>query len=303
MVYGCIFKEVELGLQAEKWSGEMKTIEEINSEIAHVKYAKSLLDEKLAALELARDEQWEDEYFEDRRTKRLAEFFLEKGLYISELNTEKRSEYYDLAKKIWKLRDVLVPFIKRLSKNKKATFVYKTHGLNADEINRIRQFYEMLVDQEAQKFKLKNDRLEINAAFTNEQKRFLQSGWSEEIAIYLIDKTLKEFTKSRKLKHRLFWNIELRYTDPECGQIYTELDLVAQVQDRLYIFEIKCGQNLRIDKWVERADLFQDEDTTFITSTAIEKLNHVIFSPYFLFNLTEIEEQFTKMLENDFPEG
>ena len=134
-----------------------------------------------------------------------------------------------------------------------------------------------MVDKKDRKFELKDNQLEINASFTNEQKRFLQSGWSEEIAICLIDKTLKEFTKSRKLKHRLFWNIELRYVDPECGQIYTELDLVAQVKDRLYIFEIKCGYNLRIDKWVERADLFQDENTTFITSTAIDKFNYMIF--------------------------
>ena len=45
-----------------------------------------------------------------------------------------------------------------------------------------------------------------------------------------------------KLKPMLFWNVELRYLDQECGQIYTELDLVAQVRDRLYIFEIKCDK-------------------------------------------------------------
>jgi len=30
-----------------------------------------------------------------------------------------------------------------------------------------------------------------------------------------------------KLKPMLFWNVELRYLDQECGQIYTELDLVG----------------------------------------------------------------------------
>lgn len=281
----------------------MKSIEKINLEISHIEYVKSILNDQLAAMKQARDEQREDEYVKDQKTKNLAEFFLSRGLYISDLKTEKRSKYYDLAKKVWKLREVLVPFIKVLSKNKKPSLVYKTDKLNADEINRIRQFYESLVTEDWGTFELLDGAFKINTSFSNEQRMFLQSGWSEEISIYLIDKTLKEFTKTRKLKHKLFWNVELRYMEPRCNkQIYTELDLVAQVKDKLYIFEIKCGCNLRIDKWVERANLFQDENTKFITSTALDKLNYMIFTPYWLFTLQEIDEQFTKMLLKDFPD-
>lgn len=81
-----------------------------------------------------------------------------------------------------------------------------------------------------------------------------------------------------------------------------QLDLVAQIGGRFYIFEIKSGPILNVDKWVDRSRLFDNEHNRFITCTANEKLDPDIFAPFRLFALPSLEAQFTMMLEEDFLE-
>ncbi len=194
-------------------------------------------------------------------------------------------------------------FIKDQHTKLLAEFFYKTDKLTPIQINDVKNFCKVLEENKWLKYKYHTHSFKLTPSYTNDQKKFLQSGWSEKASICLIANTLRQFMQSRKLTPKLFWNVELKYIDSKNkNRNDMELDLVAQVEERFYLFEVKSGNNLGIKKWVDRADLFEgkDRNNRFITCTS-EKINYHIFQPYRLFALQEIEELFTKMLEKDFP--
>ena len=89
----------------------MRPISEIDVDIAHFEYVKNILDERLKVLRAERDEPREDNYLKKRKTKKLAEFFKSRGLYIADIHDEKRTRaHYPLAKQIWRSRSALLPF-------------------------------------------------------------------------------------------------------------------------------------------------------------------------------------------------
>lgn len=280
----------------------MRATDEIKTEIVHIEFAKAVLDERLAALKDERDQHREDKYAKATITKRLAEFFKAHGLYIVDINHGERSEeLYALAKQMWRSWSVLVPFIKSLSANKNTAFVYDTTELTAPQKNDLYNLCHVLASKKWISFAKGQAGFEITPSLTREQKRFLHGTWAEEVTLYLIDKTLKCFTSTLHLKYRLFWDVKLKLIEPSTGkQTDMQLDLVVQVSDRFYVFETKSGFVLSIDKWVDRTRLFDDKKNRFITCTANEKLNPLIFSPFRLFALPTLEKQFLEMLQADF---
>ena len=193
----------------------MRTITEIDEEFSHLAYAQALLDERRAAAKKDRDLLREDKFSNNRLTKRLAEFFKIHGLYIVSLQSCERTKgHYELAKQIWRARGVLLPFIKHLSTHKITMSFYETTDLSPAQINDIKNLCDVLAEKQWFTFQMLEDGFEISPSFTGEQKSFVHYGWSEEITLYLIDKTLKEFTNKRRLKHKLFWNLKLKLIDP-----------------------------------------------------------------------------------------
>ena len=281
----------------------MRAPDEIKTEIAHIEFARSVLEERLAALKAERDQHREDEYATATITKRLAEFFKTHGLYIVDINHGERSEdLYALAKQMWRSWSVLVPFIKSLSANKNTAFVYDTTELTAPLKNDLFNLCHVLASKKWISFAKGQVGFEITPSLTREQKRFLHGTWAEEVTLYLIDKTLKCFTGTLHLKYRLFWDVKLKLIEPSTEkQTDMQLDLVAQVSDRFYVFETKSGTVLSIDKWVDRTRLFDHAENRFITCTADPSLNPKIFEPFRLFALPTLEEQFLEMLQADFP--
>jgi predicted transcriptional regulator len=281
----------------------MKVIEEIDVEIGHIEYAKNMFEERLASIKDERDELREDTFIKQRSTKRLAEFFKAHGLYIVKVHTEKRTkEHYELAKHIWRSKEVLIPFIRSIPKRKKTEVIYPTDGISKAGINSIKNLCNLLTEKEWITFEKQEDAFKISATLTGSQKSFVHYSWSEEVNLYLLDKTLKNFTRSRRLKHKLFWNVQLKLIDTkEEKDVDMELDLVAQVDGRFYIFETKSGEVLAVDKWVDRTRLFKDETNRFITCTTNENLSQRMFIPCSLFALPTLEKQFNEMLEKDFP--
>jgi len=281
----------------------MRPATEINAEIAHIEYAQSILAERLAAAKQERDGLREDIYAKNKVTKRLAEFFKAHGLYIVDLQHGARSkELYALAKQMWRSWAVLVPFIKRLSANKNTAFVYDTTGLSAAQTNDLYNLCHVLASKKWISFTKGQAGFEITPSLTRAQKRFLHGAWAEEVTLYLIDKTLKGFTRTRHLKYRLFWDAKLKRHDPRTDNLTDmQLDLIAQVGDRFYVFETKSGAVLSIDKWVDRTRLFDLMGNRFITCTADPSLNPKMFEPFRLFALPTLDEQFLELLQADFP--
>ncbi len=283
----------------------MRAIEEIQKEIAHIEYARAVLDERRTALKTERDQHRADEHATAKVTKRIAEFFKAHGLYIVGLHSGERSkDHYALAKQMWRSRAVLLPFVKKLSQNKEQSFVYETTSLSVTNKTDLKNLCDMLAKNGWISFKTVPEGFEITPSMRGVQKQFLSGAWAEEINLYLIDKTLKTFTQSRRLGYKLFWDLKLKRIDSDKVNGHDmQLDLVAEVGDRFYIFETKSGFVLSIDKWVDRTLLFDDGKNRFITCTADDKLNPLIFSPYRLFALPTLEEQFLKMLQEDFQAG
>ncbi|MBN1568536.1 MAG: hypothetical protein JXA73_11875 [Acidobacteria bacterium] len=282
----------------------MRTIEEIQKEIAHIDYARSVLDERLTALKIERDQHREDRYATDRVTKQLAAYFRTHELYIVELHKNGRSkDYYDLAKQIWRSRSVCLPFIKELSKNKAPSFFYDTQALSPTEKTDLKNLCGALSKYEYLTYdQVKLDSFMIKPSLKGTQKYFLSGAWAEEVTLYLIDKTLKKFTQNHKLRHKLFWDLKLKRIDSDKDNSHDmQLDLVAEIGDRFYIFETKSGFVLSIGKWVDRSRQFDDGKNRFITCTANGQLNPLIFSPFCLFALQTLDERFMKMLQADFP--
>lgn len=281
----------------------MRATDEIKTEIAHIEYAKAVLNERLTALKDEHDQHRADEHAKATITKRLAEFFKAHGLYIVDLNSGERSkDHYALAKQMWRSRAVLLPFVKKLSQNKEPSFVYETTSLSVTDKTDLKNLCDMLAKHGWIFFKLIPEGFEVAPSLRGVQKQFLSGAWAEEINLYLIDKTLKIFTQMRRQGYKLFWDLKLKRIDSDKDNGHDmQLDLVAEVGDRFYVFETKSGFTLSIAKWVDRARLFDDDKNRFVTCTADEKLNPLIFSPFRLFALPTLEEQFLEMLQADFP--
>jgi hypothetical protein len=78
-----------------------------------------------------------------------------------------------------------------------------------------------------------------------------------------------------------------------------QLDLIARVNDRFYVFETKTGV-LGIDKWVDRAKLFsRDQKSRFITCCIDEKIPTQWFRPFCLVPLGRLEVEMSKWLAVD----
>jgi len=281
----------------------MRATDEIKTEIAHIEFARSLLNERLTALKDERDQHRADEHATATITKRLAEFFKAHGLYIVDVNHGERTEsHYDLAKQIWRSRKVLIPFVKCLSNNMTKSFSYDTSKVTLVQKNDIRNFCHVLANKNWLTFTQSDKSFEIVPSLQGEQRDFVQGIWAEEVTLYLIVKALNDFTKKRHLKHKLFWDLKLKQIDPiSTKAVDMQLDLVAQVGDRFYVFETKAGVFLMIHKWVDRARLFDDGKNRFFTCTADENLNRLMFKPFRLLTLAKLEQQLTSSLQRDFP--
>ena len=116
-------------------------------------------------------------------------------------------------------------------------------------------------------------------------------------------KTVQEFCGSRKISCKAFQNARLRRTD-ENG-LFTELDLVVQIEKRFYVFEIKSGPNINIIQWAKRemclakgCDLVRN-----IVCTIHDNIPERIFEPQLLLKLNNIEFELNKILEADFSNG
>ena len=112
-------------------------------------------------------------------------------------------------------------------------------------------------------------------------------------------KTVQEFCGSRKISFKAFQNAELRRTDENC--LFTELDLVVQIEKRFYVFEIKSGPNINIIQWAKREMVLVGDFVRNIVCTIYDSIPEKIFEPQLLLKLNNIEFELNKILEADFP--
>ena len=101
----------------------------------------------------------------------------------------------------------------------------------------------------------------------------------------------------------MFYDIKLVRWEPTGNPVDMQLDLVAQLADRFYVFDTKTGV-LCIDKWVDRARLFSaDRRSRFITGCADEDIPPRLFEPYILIPLGQLETRLMDVLNEDFADA
>lgn len=129
-------------------------------------------------------------------------------------------------------------------------------------------------------------------------RNFLDGAWAERGMVYLIDKTIKSFSVDHKLSSSIFWNVKLADKSP-WNVTKMELDIVAKVGKRFYVFEVKTGALLPIDKWFDRWQLFKEAGVKYIQCT-VKVIDHKLFLPLTLFPIANVEELLRRQLEKDF---
>ena len=220
------------------------------------------------------------------------------------------SEHYSLAKSIVNNKVVLVPFLIRLALNLKdynSRISYTVEDMRDKGV--IQQFLDNLKNRDLiSQWQIEDldDKIlfTIDVSADEQKRRFFRSEWAELCFRYLIMRVVQQFCTSRAtpLSYKSFQNVELAKTGQ--GQLFTELDLVVQVEKRFYVFEVKSGPWIRILQWAKRENVFVYKDSPIrnIVCTVHDTIPGRIFEPQVLWSLGNIESSLREMLRSDFPE-
>jgi hypothetical protein len=279
----------------------------IDDEIAKAKASLEQIEAKQQAI-------WkENPYVNDRTTERLAEYFRSLGYSIVSLLTKAPdNSCYAISKQIWNGRKVMVPFLQQMNLYRSGVdeFEYPISELSGTDKADLLNLCRTMHDSGWLKYSNDKDVLHVRATFPKNLKNFPNGGWTEEANRYLIWKVLTDYSANHNIRYKVFWDVKLKLLESEKDNLNDiQLDIVAQIKDRaqnkdryrFYVFETKSGV-LGIDKWVERAKIFNQNGNRFITCCMDPKANYKYFMPYRLMALEKIEKLFPELLDRDFPQ-
>jgi len=196
--------------------------------------------------------------------------------------------------------ELYIPIMKRLAvhaKNGESLSIEKG-GTTPDHWNQLRNFYRELGRAGAVN-ELTQDVGSISFRVNSGYRLYFDGGWAEKGLLYLIEKTVNGFSQESRKSHSLFWNVRLA-KDPPWNTAAFELDSVACVGDRTYVFEVKTGALLPIDKWFAHSRLFERPDRSVYVQCSAGDFDYRPFMPLHLFSLTNFERLFKARLRKDF---
>ena len=241
-----------------------------------------------------------DSFFKERKTRKLASFVAELGYRILDFTKKEQPlSTKQAALLMFRIKGYAVPIFKKFVAKACRKQDIPLDGLEPEVKTTFLQLcdaFERLgwIETERTKHEIKIRRLN-----DKEAAQFWFGGWAEVVNRSLIESTLQDFAKEHKCPFDVFFNVKLAKIDSSEISPDMELDIIAQLRDRFYIFETKTGI-LGIDKWVARAKMFTvDQKSRFITCCADETIPPYLFDPYQLVPLSQLKEQMTRMLEED----
>ncbi|MBO7545280.1 MAG: hypothetical protein J6T19_01035 [Paludibacteraceae bacterium] len=216
---------------------------------------------------------------------------------------------YSLARQIINKKDVLVPFLIHLAlslKDNNGHLSYIVKDIRDKGI--IQQFLENIkrldlisrwrsIDVEG------NLCYEVEVSKDEKKRRFFRSEWAELCFRHIIMRVVQQFctSKATPLSYKPLQNVKI--TKAGDNNLFTELDLVVQIEKRFYVFEIKSGPWIRIMQWAkhENAFVYKDSPIRNIVCTVHDDIPAHIFEPQVLWSLKNIESCLGEMLRGDFP--
>lgn len=229
-----------------------------------------------------------------------------KGFEIVEPESvrQEASVSYRLARQIFKNRNVLVPFMCRVAKSVGRCAKVKYSAGTPEEANVLRNFLDGL-RRSGHTFDYSNVEQDFEMAIPDEElkRRFFRSDWAEECFRYVISKVVNSASKKFGVRNKIIPNVKIRRKESE--STFTEFDVIAQLGDRFYAFEVKSGPWVRIMQWAAREEAFVTEEGPFrvIVCTIHDNIPCEIFEPQVLVNLENFELRVTQLLERDFGNG
>ena len=270
--------------------------------IEKLAFARDVLQEQIDARVAARDAQIleADSFFKARKTKLLAKYVGALGFRILDYKgKENPSPEAGAAKLMFRIKDRAVPIFKGLAKKENRESVVDFGDFGPDEKSTLVQLCEAFKGFGWISVERSRTELKIKRGGKSQAIQFWNGGWAEIVNRAIIESTLQAFAKEHKLSYDIFYDVKLVRLASEKVLPDMQLDVVARVGDRFYVFETKTGV-LGIDKWVDRAKLFsRDQKSRFITCCIDEKIPTQWFRPFYLVPLARLEAEMLKWLAVD----
>ena len=241
-----------------------------------------------------------DQFFKERKTRKLASFVAELGYRVLEFTSKEHSlQTKPAALLLYRIKEYAVPIFRK--------FVAKTckkQIIPLDDLEpKVKTTFLQLCDafERLKWIATERGKHEITICRLNDKEaaQFWHGSWAEVVNRSLIESTLQDFAKEHKCPFDVFFNVKLAKIDSSETSPDMQLDIIAQLRDRFYIFETKTGI-LGIDKWVARAKMFSvDQKSRFITCCADETIPAYLFEPYQLVPLSRLKQEMITMLNGD----
>ena len=218
--------------------------------------------------------------------------------------SQQPGEDYKLARQIFRNKRVLLPFLTKLAVEVNAKNLdFEFHVPNAEDRGHLRNFLlELKKIGYATELMHKKSDFSVRLSSDEHLLRFFRSMWAEQCFRYAICKVVGEFCEkhSPHLAYRVFQNVKL--TRKGETTLFTELDLVVQIEGRFYLFEIKSGPWVRILQWARREEAFVTEGgpARQIVCTIHDNIPANIFEPQVLMTIGGIQKRLKRLLSADF---
>ena len=245
-----------------------------------------------------------DQFFKERKTRKLASFVAELGYRVLDFTSKEHSlQTKPAALLLYRIKEYAVPIFKKF-----VTKTCKKQIIPLDDLEpKVKTTFLQLCDafERLKWIATERGKHEITICRLNDKEaaQFWHGSWAEVVNRSLVESTLQDFAKEHKCRFDIFFDVKLAKIELEKTTPDMQLDIIAQLKDRFYIFETKTGV-LGIDKWVARAKMFTvDQKSRYITCCADETIPPYLFEPYKLLPLSQLKEKMTIMLEEDLING
>lgn len=293
---------VTLESDVEKIFDMCATKASCNDELVSLVVARDVLQRQIDERVAAREAQKlaVDPCFKARKTRQLAAFVGGLGFRILDYKCkEKPLPEAGVAKLMFRIKDRAVSIFKRLAEKDVREVNVELDGLDAAEKSSLIQLCGSFERFGWITSDRSRTRLTIKRGKKNQAIQFWNGGWAELVNRSIIETTLQTFAKEHKLSYDIFYDVKLVRLESEKVTPDMQLDVVARVGGRFYVFETKTGA-LAIEKWVERAKLFSsDQKSRFITCCLDEKIPTQWFRPFCLVPLGRLKTEMLKWLAMD----
>ena len=245
-----------------------------------------------------------DQFFKERKTRKLASFVAELGYRVLDFTSKEHSlQTKPAALLVYRIKEYVVPIFKKF-----VTKTCKKQIIPLDDLEpKVKTTFLQLCDafERLKWITTERGKHEITICRLNDKEaaQFWFGGWAEVVNRSLVESTLQDFAKEHKCPFDIFFDMKLAKIESEKATPDMQLDIIAQLKDRFYIFETKTGI-LGIEKWIARAKMFTvDQKSRFITCCADETIPPYLFDPYQLVPLSQLKEKMTRMLKEDLING